>query len=251
MKRGRWQGTWTVLRFNWHFFALAAAMLVLCLAVGIVLWPEVRGWMLAMAGALFFGVALSLAATAWAYDFSGLYRFDWLEPWLRGGRQAANLHAGFDESSVLLRERFPELNWRVLDFFDPERHTEISIRRARAATPALPGTEHVSTRKLPFSDGGIDRALLLLAAHEIRAPEERVAFFRELRRSLADDGLVIVVEHLRDLPNLVAYNLGAWHFHARGEWLRCFEQAGFKVRDESRQHPLITTFVLEKDSNGV
>jgi ubiquinone/menaquinone biosynthesis C-methylase UbiE len=62
----------------------------------------------------------------------------------------------------------------------------------------------------------------MMSAHEIRDPEERETFFRELTRLLAAKGQVVVVEHLRDMANMLAYNVGAFHFHTRAEWLKAF-----------------------------
>ena len=42
----------------------------------------------------------------------------------------------------------------------------------------------------------------------------------------APDGIVVVTEHLRDTANFLAYNMGAFHFHAHGTWLAAFAAAG-------------------------
>ena len=50
----------------------------------------------------------------------------------------------------------------------------------------------------------------------------------------------------RSGTNIVAYTLGAWHFHPRSEWLATFEQAGFELVQETKNNLLITTFILRK-----
>lgn len=97
-----------------------------------------------------------------------------------------------------------------------------------------------------MDDKSLDRVILMLAAHEIREHHERVTFFRELHRVLLDDGLVIVTEHLRDTTNLIAYTIGAWHFHSCSEWLHTFSKAGFYIEREMKNNLLITTFILKK-----
>ena len=97
---------------------------------------------------------------------------------------------------------------------------------------------------LAFIKFGIGRATSD-AAHEIRDRGERIGFFRGLRRVLRPHGRVIVTEHLRDFANIIAYSVGAWHFHPRGEWLATFDAAGFRVAREFRNNPFITTFILE------
>lgn len=245
MRRHALQGVWAVVRFNWH---LHAAAIVLAAAFLTTAWI-LTGIMALLAAVIGLGtlasLAISLVATWWAYDASGLYRMDWLREEMVGARNAANLHAGFDETSELLANIFPETAWRVFDFYDPAKHTEISIRRARKAHPPSEDTLAITTGSIPLTDLALDRALLFLAAHEIRDHDERVGFFREIRRALRQDGRVIVTEHLRDTANIAAYSLGAWHFHTRREWLQTFEDAGFRVVRILPNSQFITTFVLQ------
>jgi len=246
MNRTAFQGVATVVRFNWHLYVLALAVVATSLAVAAVspAWLALACGAFSALAAL--SIALSLSATWLAYDASGLYRLDWLDPWMSAQGQAANIHAGFDETTSLLRARFPGFTWLVFDFYNPARHTEISIRRARAAYPPSDETVAISTQHLPVADNSLARILLILAAHEIRDRHERIAFFRELNRALAPDGLIIVTEHLRDLPNIAAYNLGSFHFHRPSSWREAFAAARFDVVATLESAPLITTFVLKK-----
>lgn len=244
MKRGRFQGLITIVRFNWHFFALAAVGVAFLFAAACFLPPRLSALAGFAAAAASLAVFVSLAASYIAYDASGLYNLDWLSPWMPAGGAAANLHAGFDETSGILQTAHPGLRWEVLVFYDPDKHTEISIQRARAVHPPQPGTLSVRTTSLPLPDASLDRALLLLAAHEIRDHAERVTFFREIRRTLRSDGLVIVTEHLRDRENLFAYHFGAWHFHTPAEWLATFAEAGLVIVTRQKLNPFITLVVL-------
>ena len=249
MSRSAFQGVSTVVRFNWHFYliALGAVAALLILATLTTGGPAII--CCAVATLAILALAVSLVATWLAYDASGLYRLDWLDPWMSGQGRAANIHAGFDETTALLRARFPRFAWDVFDFYDPVHHTEISIRRARNACPPPAETVAISTRLLPVPAASLDRILLILAAHEIRDASERVAFFRELRRALAPEGLIIVTEHLRDGPNIAAYNLGSFHFHRPAAWHASFAAAGLSLVATLTPAPLITTFVLKPDGS--
>ncbi len=246
MSRTPFQGVSTVVRFNWHLYALALAGVSILLAIAVFspTWRALVCVTFAILAALSIGI--SLAATWLAYDASGLYRLEWLTPWMSTQGQAANIHAGFDESTPLLRTRFPGYTWRVFDFYNPILHTEVSIRRARTAYPPSSETIAISTQSLPVADASLDRILLILAAHEIRDPQERTAFFSELHRALAPYGLLIVTEHLRDLPNIAAYNLGAFHFHRPATWHTAFASSHFELVATLKPAPLITTFILKK-----
>lgn len=245
LKRHSLQGVWTVVRFNWHLQAAALALAILLLSAPVMVDGPAAFVAIAAGVGVLVSITFSLVATWWAYDATGLYQMDWLFADLQGTRRAANIHAGFDECSEWLQTRFPETAWHVFDFYDPRKHTEISIRRARKACPPMPGTLSVKTESLPLADASLNRVLLFLAAHEIRDHQERVNFFREIRRVLHCNGRVIVTEHLRDVANIAVYSLGAWHFHPRHEWLSTFDEAGFRVVRSFRNNRFITTFILE------
>src|SRR5439155_13733602 len=113
----------------------------------------------------------------------------------------------------------------VFDFYDPAKHTEASIRRARKAFPPFPGTLSISTGHIPLENCSAGKIFAILSAHEIRNAEERNAFFCELNRMLSASGRIVVVEHLRDSANYLAYNIGAFHFHSRSAWQSTFQAA--------------------------
>ncbi|MES2997325.1 MAG: methyltransferase domain-containing protein [Verrucomicrobiota bacterium] len=243
MKRTPLQGLLTVVRFNWHFFAIAAGIIVAFALAGWFL-PSPFSWLAwLLAGLAVAGILIPLAATAYAYDFSAFYNFLWLDPWMENTASAANIHAGFDETTALFRVRYSAA-WHVFDFYDPAKHTEVSIRRARASATPDPQTITIFTNHIPLPDQSLDRALLILAAHEIRDSRERAEFFGELRRVVKPGGTIIVAEHLRDAANVLAYGPGAWHFHTRAAWCQTFSAGGWRIADERKANALLTTFLL-------
>ncbi|NML64862.1 class I SAM-dependent methyltransferase [Hymenobacter sp. RP-2-7] len=236
------------MRFNWHFYALALGAGAAALAAA--RWVP-RRWRPAYHGALALGavpVLGSLAATAYVYDKSTLYRLSWLPAGLlpQGPATLLTVQAGFDEISELLHYQYPAAQVLALDFYDPTRHTEVSIRRARAATRPWPGTLAVGTTALPLATGLAGAAVAFLSAHEIRDETERGAFLRELGRVVLPGAPVIVVEHLRDAVNFLAYTIGFLHFHTRASWLRSFQAAGLRLEQELKITPFISAFILRR-----
>lgn len=241
------QGVSNVLRFNWHFYALAlvSAAAVAWLSAGLSPFWRLVGLSLVVAFTVV--TLMSLIVSCYVYDLSGLYRLEWLEAvGIKSGGNMANIHAGFDETSELLHARYPDASWTVMEFYDPAKHTEISIKRARATYPPSAQDIHIDTSAWPVSATSLDAVFVVLAAHEIRDEAERSAFFDELHRVLKRDGKAIVLEHLRDVPNFMAYTLGAFHFIGRRTWLAAFEHAQLRIAQTISPNPFMTCFVLEK-----
>jgi hypothetical protein len=245
------QGVWNIVRFNWPFYAIAIVVLLGLVA----LTNELKGWAELGVFVVFMGVLISvfgsLLASFYVYDLSNLYSLAWM-PWFgeNGPKTIVNINAGFDETSELFARKYPGAELTVLDFYDPQKHTEVSIKRARKAYPPYPNTREVTTDNLSLEPGSIDVVFAILAAHEIRVEEERIRFFKQLADSLSEGGEIIVTEHLRDLPNFIAYNIGYLHFHDKATWQRTFDAANLVVTEEIKITPFITTFILEKNGTS-
>lgn len=247
--RRPFQGLWNVVRFNWHFY-LVAFGLALGLAGICVVVPAAQDYAWLLLVLLLTPVLASLAVSAYVYDFSGLYELNWLPTLTPNQLNILTVNAGFDEISAVLQHKYTPHQLLAVDFYDPTRHTEVSIQRARRAYPPYPGTRPVDTRAaLPLPTDSFDLVFAFLAAHEIRDTAERTAFFQELRRVTKPKGQIIVTEHLRDPANFLAYTIGFLHFHSRRTWLATFQTANLRVAQEIKTTPFITTFLLSKNGN--
>lgn len=246
-KRKPYQGVLNIIRFNWHFYLIAAIAMVSFVYISSFYFPSFRIFTISIISIVSIAILSSLIVSYYIYDYSKLYHLDWL-PRMEE-RQVLNVNAGFDEISPLLKNKFPKINLSVCDFFNPNYHTEISIKRARKAYPLDQNAITISTSKIPFQDKNFDYVLAVLAAHEIRNTDERILFFKELARVANEDGRIIVTEHLRDLNNFLAYNIGSFHFLSKGTWLDTFERAGISIEKEIKITPFISTFILKKNGN--
>ncbi len=248
-ERGKWQGMWTIVRFNWPFYLIA--MLVLIAAgAGILLshalWLKI-GFGFALFGSTYFLVG-SLGVSHQVYDRSDLYKWKWLERALSGlnAKQIVFCHSGFDEASQDLIERYPSADWILLDHCDPAQMTEASIQRARKRYPPTQGTQAAPYDRWPVVGESADLVFGLLAIHELRSEAERSAWFAEAQRCLKPGGRVVLAEHVRDFANFVAFGPGFLHFHSVGSWQRCWEIAGFQMIDHFRVTPWVRIFVIFK-----
>jgi hypothetical protein len=245
--RRPWQGTLAIARFNWPFYAAALVVLTISL---LSLWMSSAFVSkvisaLGLAGSAYFLFG-SLGVSHLIYDRSDLYRWVWLKRALDGAnvQRAISCHCGFDETSNQLAERVGQAEWQVLDHFDEAQMTESSIRRARRLFPPTPGTLPAPHDRWPIATASVDAVFGLLAIHELRSDSERGTWFAEARRCLLPNGSVILVEHLRDIANFIAFGPGFLHFHSRRTWERAWEKAGFRLADEFRVTPWIRVFVL-------
>lgn len=237
------QGVRNVILFNWHYFVMAFGLILLALACSPHVNTTVQVLLYTLCGLVFFSIVLSLLVTMYIYDYSALYSLKWVEK-CDDAIAIANIHAGFDETSALLKSKFPNATMQVFDFYNPQKHTEVSIERARKCFPSNTDAIPIVTAQIPLPNASISKLFLLLAAHEIRDPEEQVVFFKELHRVLKADGAIYVTEHLRDIPNFFAYNIGSFHFFSQQHWLKVFQTAQLKIVKQIKITPFITTYKL-------
>lgn len=244
--RKPFHGVWNIIRFNWHFYALSIGLVLALWAFPFFRTSIHPNYTLVPAAAILWVTLISLLVSAYVYDVSNLYSLQWMDKLLLDQPAAiTNINAGFDETSELLANKYPDAELAVLDFYNPEKHTEISIKRARKAYPPYPNTLSITTDKIPLEDNSVDIVFAVLSAHEIRNDDERTFFFKELHRVLAVNGKIVVTEHLRDVPNFLAYTIGFFHFHSKKTWLRTFKDSNLRVSREIKITPFLTAFVLQ------
>lgn len=244
VKRRKFQGVLNILSFNRHFYVIGLGILAVLGICHIVFeWPAIVFGIIGIA--FLYGLLMPLFISAWVYDFSGYYKFHWLKDLISEKdsiQQVVNINAGFDETSFMLKQLFPGSALQVFDFYNPRQHTEPAIVRARKVSLVYPNTRQIATGSIPLPDATVDIVFLLSAAHEIRSHEEKVLFLKECYRICKPDGQVIMVEHLRDFPNFLAFSVGFTHFFSRAAWKNAFKRAGFTSFQETKFTPFMSVF---------
>jgi SAM-dependent methyltransferase len=247
LPRAPYHGVLQIFCLNWPYYFTGAVMLI-ALAATLALLPLngilIAAALTAIAVDAYF-IAASLLISHYVYDRSELYRFEWLKRLFPvPPRRWVNIHSGLDETTALLRALFPDTFTNTFDIYDPAVMTEGSIARALKQKTGDLYSEHADYARLPLNYAECDAIFLLLAAHEIREPEGRLRFFRELQRVTAPGGLVVIAEHLRDAWNFAAFGPNVWHVLPRPEWLRLAREAHFTVQEEFKVTPFVRVFVL-------
>jgi SAM-dependent methyltransferase len=244
IKRTKFQGVLNILSFNRHFYVIGlGALLLLYVSRFIFTWSPMAFAIIVIA--FLYGLIMPLIVSAWVYDFSRFYEFQWLKQQISGDEKVnriVNINAGFDETSFIIKHEFPNSDLQVFDFYNARQHTEPAIVRARKVSMVFPNTQTIASNVIPVSDASIDLVFLLSAVHEIRSQEEKIGFLKECRRICKPQGRVIMVEHLRDFPNFLAFSVGFTHFFSRATWKNAFERAGFATFQETKFTPFMSVF---------
>lgn len=247
--RRPFQGVINIIRFNWHFYLISAASVLAVLFLKRYLPGQLQLGADILVFLVIAGTFISLAVSYYIYDHSGIYSLDYLNSLnITGNKKLVNINAGFDETSGTIKEKYPTSKLDVFDFYDPEKHTEVSIERARKAYPPFPGTIKIETDNVPLTDGSVDYIFLIFAAHEIRDHTERINFFKQLNKSLSSNGKIVVTEHQRDIYNFFAFNFGFFHFFSDKTWLDTFNKAGLKIEQSFKFTPFIKNYILTKQT---
>ncbi|WP_332452738.1 class I SAM-dependent methyltransferase [Chryseobacterium aquaticum] len=247
IKRKKFQGVLNILSFNRHFYIFGIAVLALIIiSHQIFKWSDILYWIIIIS--FLYGLMMPLLVSAYVYDFSGYYNFKWLKKCKIDEsevKQILNINAGFDETSFIIKNNFPNADLNVFDFYDAERHTEPAIIRARKVSMVYHNTQQMKSNSMEMSDHSVDLIFLLSAVHEIRLNEEKIQFLKECHRVCKPNGKVIMVEHLRDLPNFFAFSVGFTHFFSKKIWKNAFKNSGFTTFEEVKFTPFMSIFICK------
>jgi len=242
---GKYDGVLQIIRYNWSLYALTFLAAMSCVAAGELVRNRASGAIAGLGVTLLCWMAISLFVSHYIYDRSSLYDFRWMLDTLPQQPSTwVNIHCGLDQSSHLLSSLFPDAKRQMLDIFDPSEMTEPSIARARGSNAAPSKTCAADFRALPSPTGTYDAVFLIFAAHELRNRSSRREFFAEIARVLSANGTVVMIEHLRDLPNFAAFGPGFLHFQSRQEWIRVAASADLAPVDEFSITPFVRVFLL-------
>ena len=245
--RGPFDGVLQIVRYNWSLYVAAIFGSVLVIGFVVVVHPPtvLAGLLILGAIAALFWLALSLAVSHYVYDRSDLYRWQWIRERIAPNPgHVVNIHAGLDETSLALQEMYPAAEVTILDIYDAAEMPEPSIARARRETRSTLASVKADFRKLPLATASADLVTVIFVAHELRRPASKEAFFRDLARVIKPGGRVLLVEHLRDAWNLLAFGPGAFHFFPRSEWLRVTDATGFQLSEEISRTVFVRAFVF-------
>lgn len=248
--RSPFQGIGNILFINWSYYLLTCVlMLVLAVLEYLLPSPGISVYKIALF-LICTSLLLSLIVSYYIYDLSSLYRFTWLKrfPKIPENAKIVNIHAGIDETSQLIKRQFPEAYLLIYSLYDRLRHNEKTIEKAQERTPLYPYTISISLSFLPLMPNSVDAIFLIISAHRLKNQEERIRFFKQMQEALKPNGQLIVVEHVRDTLNLMAYTWGASHFLPTKAWRKIFDESNLLINQKRKVTPFLTVYSLGKPS---
>ena len=146
IKRRNFQGVLNILSFNRHFYVVGFILLALIIGSKYILnWSDSLYLLVVLA--FIYGLTMPLFVSAYVYDFSGFYNFDWLKKMkIEDAKDKVNLNinAGFDETSFIIESILPNSKLQVYDFYNAKQHTEPAIIRARKVSFFYPRAINLS-----------------------------------------------------------------------------------------------------------
>ena len=179
LKRTPFQGVLNIIRFNWHFYVMAGLVLLAVFFFKNYLPEQIQGFALLISILAGLSIIISLLTSFYIYDLSNLYQLQWLPT--PGNKRILTINAGFDETTEIIKGKFPNCNITACDFYDPSRHTEVSLQRARKAYPSPRNTIQITTNRLPFADNSFDFVVCSLFLHHL-TDEKAVVLLAEMKR---------------------------------------------------------------------
>lgn len=201
-----------------------------------------------LSGLIILNIFASLLASYILYDNSDLYELNNLKGIIDWNKteNVILVHASFDPLSKSLEEKYPNLNLTVCDIFGNRHEMEKGIETSKKIFPRNPKEIKIKPHQLPFEDRSQNVILAITALHEILDHDQRVLFFKEAKRVLKDDGLIVISEQFRDFTNFVFFNIGAFHFLSKKQWQNAILEAGLEIAENKKITPFANMLIVKK-----
>ncbi|MGN7863179.1 methyltransferase domain-containing protein [Chryseobacterium sp. 22458] len=238
-----------VILFNYKKILLGAVISLFLFILSFQIGSEILIILMRGLGTLIIiNIIASLTASYILYDNSDLYELNDLNGIINWSttENAVLIHASFDPLSQRLEEKYPDLNLTVCDIYGNRHEHESGIEVSKKMFPPNPKEIKISPDQLPFENESQDVILAVTALHEILDHEKRILFFKEAKRILKKGGVIIISEQFRDTTNFVFFNIGAFHFLSRKQWMDSISPSGLKIIKNKKITPFADMLVIEK-----
>ncbi|TCI84518.1 methyltransferase domain-containing protein [Tenacibaculum sp. M341] len=192
-------------------------------------------------------IFLSILASYILYDKSDLYKLEKLPDYINLDeiKNGVFIHASFDPISRFLEKKFPKMELAVCDIFENRHLEEKMITISKKEFPPNNKEIKIDPTTLPFSDNSQEIIFAITALHEILDHDKRVLFFKEAKRILKKDGIIIISEQMRNTTNFAFFNIGAFHFLSKNKWKLAINESGLKIHEANNINIFAETIIIK------
>lgn len=238
-----------VILFNYKKILLGLCIAIILLITSYQINSSIFNILLKIGSSLIMlNIIASITASYILYDNSDLYELNKLKGILDFGtiENVVLIHASFDPLSKKIEEKYSNINLTVCDIYGNRHEHESGIKVSKKIfSPNLKEIK-IYPDKLPFDDNSQDVILAITAIHEILNHKDRVLFFKEAKRVLKDDGLIVLSEQFRDFTNFLFFNIGAFHFLSQKKWEKAISDADLKILKNVKITPFANMLIIKK-----
>ncbi len=253
LQNKHYSGTITTFLYNWPIFCGVLVFGVIALVASSLLYAP---WNVALlvSGILALLVVINvLIASFIVYDRGDRHEYDRLMELgkLSTANVVIDITAGKLRGTRGLLSRKKEGHYFVVDIFDPEKMTDQALRRARELEPPLDADRRIYRRtgkpgNLPIPHNWADVVYCSFSLHELQNSGDRDAIFAEFARILKPNGRLLISEHGRDLPNILAFGPGVLSYLSPSTWKKHMQNAGFSIETHERWRGLAHLWVARR-----
>ena len=195
-------------------------------------------------------IILSILASYILYDKSDLYKLKKLPKYLnlKEIKSGIFIHASFDPISDYIEKKYPKMELIVCDIYENRHLDEKMIKISKKEFPPNPKEIKIDPTKLPFKDNSQEIIFAITALHEILDHEKRVEFFKETKRILKNNGILIISEQMRNGINFMFFNIGAFHFLSKRKWKLAIKESGLEIFETRKITIFAETIIIKNKS---
>ncbi|MDX6748060.1 class I SAM-dependent methyltransferase [Polaribacter sp. PL03] len=221
-----------VLLFNYKKILIGLFISILSYCISDYVNSEILSKVLIIfSGLILLNIIISILASYLLYDKSDLYKLEKLPEYINLNeiKNGIFIHASFDPISSYLEKKYPKMELIVCDIYENRHLDEKMINISKKEFPPNPKEIKINPTKLPFKDNSQEIIFAITSLHEILEHKKRVEFFKEAKRVLKNNGILIISEQMRNGINFMSFNIGAFHFLSKNKWKLAIKESGLKI----------------------
>lgn len=246
LSKPQYSGAISTLLHNWPVFIGVLFFASVTLTAS--LWLSTPwNWLFTLSGSAALVVAVSIILTSFfVYDWGTRREYDRLAELgqVNQANVVIDVTAGKLRGTRGLLPHHQNGHYFLVDIFDPQKMKDPALHRARHMEPPLLTDRRIYRReakpdRLPLPHQWADVVYCNFSLHEVEDSADRDALFAEFARILKPGGRLLIAEHGRDLPNLLAFGPGAMSFFSQSTWEGHLDKAGLEIEHHEKWRGLV------------